>query len=172
MGTGKFALNTDVPVERSRAEIEQIVSKYGATGFASGWMGSRVVLSFDVRDRRVRFSLDLPPRDDRRFTHATRRTNQHATSAQEVERPPAEAMKLWEQACRQKWRALALAIKAKLEAVESEIATFEEEFLSYVVMPNGMTIGERLVPQLGEMTVTGNLPPLLEGPAKHGRRTP
>ena len=37
----------------------------------------------------------------------------------------------WEQACRQRWRALALVIKAKLEAIDAEISTFEEEFLPF-----------------------------------------
>jgi len=32
-----YAENTKVPVEKTRAEIERLVGKYGATRFASGW---------------------------------------------------------------------------------------------------------------------------------------
>lgn len=55
----------------------------------------------------------------------------------------------WEQACRQRWQALLLAIKAMLEAVAAGIAQFEDEFLAYLVDPttNG-TVGDLLRPQL------------------------
>src|SRR5262245_44396717 len=74
---------------------------------------------------------------------------------------PDAAFKEWEQACRQRWRALALAIKAKLEAVESGIATFEEEFLAYVVMPDGQTVGQHVLPNVERAYSTGQMPPLL-----------
>jgi hypothetical protein len=49
-----------------------------------------------------------------------------------------------EQAKRQKWRSLLLLVKAKLEAVDAKIATFEEAFLSDTVMPDGKTVWERV----------------------------
>jgi len=58
-------------------------------------------------------------------------------------------MRNWEQACRQKWRALCLAIKAKLEAVESGISHFEDEFLSQIIDPiTKKTVGELIRPEL------------------------
>ena len=33
----KYAATTDVPAEKSRAEIEATLRRYGATGFAYGW---------------------------------------------------------------------------------------------------------------------------------------
>src|SRR5215831_6317120 len=65
-----------------------------------------------------------------------------------------------EQDRRQRWRALALTIKAKLEAVEARIVSFETEFLPHLVMPNGQTFGEWAVPQLGELRESGRLPPI------------
>jgi hypothetical protein len=61
---------------------------------------------------------------------------------------------------RQRWRALSLVIKAKLESVESGIATIEQEFLANIVTPGGQTMAELLVPQLGEMRKQGRLPTL------------
>jgi hypothetical protein len=52
------------------------------------------------------------------------------------------------QANRQVWRALLLAIKAKLEVVESGIATVEEEFMPYIVTPDGRCLKDHLVPRL------------------------
>jgi hypothetical protein len=63
-----------------------------------------------------------------------------------------------EQQQRQRWRALTLVIKAKLEAVESGIATIEEEFLPHIVVPGGGTFGEWAVPQLRVIKEEGRLP--------------
>ena len=49
-----------------------------------------------------------------------------------------------EQAKRQKWRSLLLLVKAKLEAVDAKITTFEEAFLGDIVMPDGKTVYERV----------------------------
>lgn len=54
-------------------------------------------------------------------------------------------------------RCLLLAIRAKLEAVETGISTIESEFMAFVVMPNGQTIGERLTPMLTEARATGTM---------------
>lgn len=72
--------------------------------------------------------------------------------------------KSWEQACRQRWRALALVIKAKLEAVECGISTIEREFLANVVMPDGSTVGDVIEEQIANAYLTGKMPPLLEAP--------
>jgi hypothetical protein len=68
---------------------------------------------------------------------------------------------MWEQACRQRWRALNLVVKAKLEAVESGIATFEDEFLAYTMLPGGATVGQWLTPQLDEVYRRGDLSSVL-----------
>jgi hypothetical protein len=66
-------------------------------------------------------------------------------------------------ACRARWRALALVIKAKLEAVESGITTFEEEFLAHIVLPDGTTLGQWAAPRLAHVYDTGAMPPMLPG---------
>lgn len=71
----------------------------------------------------------------------------------------------YEQAVRQRWRALALLIKSKLEAVESGITVFEEEFMAHVVLPDGKTVGQHLLPQIAHSYESGHMPPLLPGAA-------
>jgi hypothetical protein len=68
----------------------------------------------------------------------------------------------WEQAERQKWRALLLVIKAKLECVENKIATFEEEFLAQIIMPGDKTVAEMILPQIEGAYASGRVQPLLE----------
>lgn len=144
MSGGRYAEKTTVPVEKSRAEVEQILARYGASSFMYGWSGSQVAIAFVVsvdsgQQRQVRFELPLPDRNEHRFTH-------HARGV----RTASAAEKEWEQSCRQRWRALTLVIKAKLEAIETGIASFEDEFLAYTVMPSGETVSEWLTPQMDD----------------------
>lgn len=151
-----YAQDTSVSVEKTKAEIETTLMRHGATGFVTGWQGNQAMIAFEMRDRRIKFMLPLPDRKDKRFQF---------TPSRQWQRTPEEALKAWEQECRSAWRALGLAIKAKLEAIERKITTFEEEFMAHIVLPTGMTIGETILPRLNE-TLSGNpLPPLLPGPA-------
>lgn len=138
----RYAQKTTVPVERSRNEIEATLARYGAQQFMYGWDAGGALIAFVVepspgQKRQVRFHLPLPSRDEKRFTHHSR-----------GRRTPEAAEREWEQACRQRWRSLLLVVKAKLEAVESGIATFEDEFLAYIMLPDGRTVGGWVTPQL------------------------
>jgi|AACY02.16.fsa_nt_gi hypothetical protein len=54
-------------------------------------------------------------------------------------------------------------IKAKLEAVEAGIVTFEEEFLPQTVLPDGSRVNEWAQPQMEQAYLEGKMPPLLPG---------
>jgi len=152
--SGTYAANTSVPVERSRAELERTLSRYGATAFGYLSDAGKAVIMFEAHGRRIRFDLPLPERDSRVFTH-------HARGA----RTATAALEAWEQACRQKWRALNLAVKAKLEAVEAGIAEFEDEFLAYIALPDGSTMSQRARPAIAHAYDTGTMPTLMPGGA-------
>ena len=70
--------------------------------------------------------------------------------------------KTYQQLCRSKWRSLVLAIKAKMECVQSGITTIEQEFLAHIVLPNGLTVGHHTIPQLKESYELNKMPALLE----------
>lgn len=145
-----YAANTTVPSEKSRAEIETTLARYGATHFAYMTSPDSAQVAFQYGNRKVRFSLALPNRQDRDFTH-------HARGA----RTASAAADRYEQAVRQKWRALALVVKAKLEAVESGISTFEQEFFAHTVLPSGRTVFEEVAPQVERVIETGAAAPLM-----------
>jgi hypothetical protein len=153
---GKYASTTTVPVEKSRGDLERVLARWGASSFGYGWTAGRAQIAFVHEGRRVRFDLPLPDETDPTFT--TYRRGQWGDVQQ---RSPEAAYRLWEQACRQRWRALLLVVKAKLEAVEVGISTFEDEFLAHVVLPDGSTVGEAIRPQIAEAYRTGVMPPLL-----------
>jgi len=127
-----YAATTDVPVVRTRAEIERVLIKHGAEGFAYGWTKDFDKIEFSWNGRHIRFLLPRPKRDTGDTPRQIRNLEQHD---------------------RQRWRALLLVVKAKLEAVESGISVFEEEFLAFIVMQDDRTIGEHLVPRLKEGTL-------------------
>lgn len=146
----RYASQTQVSTDKSRAEIERILRRYGATAFGYGWEEGRAVIQFDADGRRIRFVLPMPPRTDFQTTPSGRwRYDDDAID------------KAWEQAQRQRWRALTLAVKAKLEAVESGIASFEEEFLPYIVLPDGQTVGSHVLPRVAEAYQENSMPRLL-----------
>ena len=64
---------------------------------------------------------------------------------------------------RQKWRALLLVIKAKLESVDAKIATFEEAFATDIVMPSGRTVWEEIREPI-KLAYDGKPQTLLGGP--------
>ena len=133
-----FAKNTKVPVDRTRGEIEKTLGRYGALRFLCFTEQNRAVIIFEAHLRRLRSDLPLPDGDS------------------EKDR----------QKCRQKWRALLLAIKSKLEAVESHIETFEEAFLSHIVMPDGLTVGTPARPQIAAAYKGEPMQSLLPAPPK------
>lgn len=145
----KFASTTTVPAEKSRMEIERTLQKYGATGFAYATEDLNASIGFKCHNRIVRFHLPLPKLEDYKKTPTSRKRNQ------------VEMNKAKDQAVRQRWRCLALAVKAKLEVVESGISTFEDEFLSHIVTYDGRTVGEVVKPRLEESYKKGIGIPLL-----------
>lgn len=149
----RYAASTEVSSDRSRSEIERTLKRYGATAFAYAWEGQTATIAFKLTDRQIRFRLPLPDPAANEFTLTPTGRERSATAAEEA----------YEQAVRQRWRALALVIKAKLEAVEAGISTVEREFLDAVMLPDGRTVGEWIGPQLGAVYARGEMPALMPG---------
>ena len=63
----RYADATEVSVEKSRAEIEKTLTRYGATAFAYAWEGGRAVIQFQAKGRRIRFDLPLPDPSHARY---------------------------------------------------------------------------------------------------------
>ena len=116
------------------------------------------MIGFVINSKSVKFVLPLPSKTDKKFTHW-----RPGNGYYEKPRTAEKALAAWEQACRSKWRALCLCVKAKLEAVESGITSFEAEFLAHFVMPNGQTFGAYAIPQIEEAAQSGRMPALMLG---------
>ena len=115
MTLGQYAAGTSVPVERSRAEVERVVVKYGATKFGTLSEETKATVFFEIKGRQVQWAVPLPPKSQ-------------PTADREV---------------RRRWRVLVITVKAMLEAVESKLLTFDQAFLPHIVVPGtAKTIGE------------------------------
>lgn len=150
----KYAAQTNVSSELSRLEIEKTLIRYGAEGFAYATTQGRAIIGFSMNERQIKFVLPLPVLSEFRLT---------PTGRVRTENSQYEA---WEQACRQRWRALNLVIKAKLEAVECGISVFEDEFMANIVLPGGQTVSDFMKPQIEQAYISGEVPrllPMLEG---------
>ena len=133
----RYASETVVPIDRSKRQIEEMLRQNGAEQYHTGWDQARDIIEFGWKGKQIRFVLPrVNPKDFSRSPAGRTRTQSSLQQAVE-------------QADRQRWRALYLVIRAKLEAVEAGIAVFEEEFMAFIVIPGrNMTIGEILVPQI------------------------
>jgi len=150
--TKSYASGSEVPVSRSRQHLEQLLMAHGAEGFAYGWTAEADRVEFVWQGQRVRFTLPRPKRDKFVLTPSgLQRTEKQIQAAIEGED-------------RRRWRALLLVVRAKVEAVESGISIFEEEFLAFIVLPNERTVGEILVPQLQDGTIGRRLLPPSQQP--------
>src|SRR5688572_14662261 len=97
----RYAEKTTVNSDQSLLEIKRTVERYGATGFGHAYdtMGSDRIemVEFKLKNRRVRFLLTLPPADSSEFMFSPTGRNQRTAT---------QAKAAWEQAVRQRWRAL------------------------------------------------------------------
>lgn len=145
-----YAENTEVSVAKSIGEIVALIKKAGANRIAQAEEPSRVIIQFFLNDRLLRFTVNYPSWRD-----VPQYNGQHRFQTDAQRQAKAE------QRHRQRARALLLVIKAKLESVESGVETFEEAFLSNVVMPGGQTVGEMAMPQITQAYETGAPQPLM-----------
>jgi len=142
----RYAANTEVGIERTQLEIKSVLRRYGAERFVLAEEDKSASIGFTVRHLVVRLDIPLPSVAEFMETETGRA------------RKRSVAEKVYEQACRQRWRALLLAIKAKLESVEVGLSTLETEFMPFIVMPDGQTLGSHLMPKLIEAAESGRLP--------------
>jgi hypothetical protein len=133
-----YAVDTSVPVERSKSQIEALLTKHGAEGYHTGWQAPTPndpgwdAVEFAWKGKVIRFRISRP---------TAKQLASRRRSGRDIQRA-------LEQQSRSRWRVLFLVIKAKLEAVEAGVSVFEEEFMSFIVTASGRTVGEILLPRL------------------------
>ena len=137
----QYAKNTSVSVDRSKAEIERTLDRYGVDAFFYSKSASGAGIGFTFKGRTIKLNVPLPDRKEYR-DNKTGEAN-------------------WEKECRRLWRVLLLRIKGDLEAVESGLITFEDVFLAQTCLPDGSTVGQVIQEKINLMVTDGRMPKLL-----------
>ncbi len=146
-----YAERTEVSEERSRQQIEAMVSQIeGVDRFAYMKESNKAVIMFRHNQRVIRWLVNLPDRNSPEIKYKRGGYTRSDT----------EQMKRYKQSCRSLWRSLFLIIKAKLEAIERGIVSFEDEFLPYTSLPDGSTVGEWANQNIQKMIEAGTAPKL------------
>lgn len=133
----RYATDTSVSVDRSRAEIEKLLQRFGAESFGYAWDRGQESVGFVFQGKQVRLAMPLPKRESYRSEEA------------------------WAKERRRRLRVLVMALRALLVAVDDGLIGFEEAFLSWFVTPSGRTVGDELIPRLEAAAHRGELPLLL-----------
>jgi hypothetical protein len=149
---------TTVAVEKSQADIRQLLRKHGAGRFEFGeatddngttW----AALGFAMNGRAIRMRVPLKPINDQAAANKARRARSKTLGEIRGEMIEQEAKRIW--------RVLAWNLKARLEAVEEGVETFEEAFLAHLLDERtGETVYEQLV-RTGTVELGGPLLPEL-----------
>ena len=129
--TVRYAQNTTVNVDRSRVEVHKILRKHGASRIGDAWEPGRAAIQFEIKGRVARLSVPLP-------------TKEEIASRKFARKTPAALKKAVDKEERQRWRALVLLLKAKLESVEMGLSSFDHEFLAVLVLKDGRTVAESM----------------------------
>ncbi len=150
--TRKFAEGTEVPVAKSKFEIEELLRKWGCKQIVWGtdYDEARVMLQFvwrhDGNDYVAKFPVQMP--DD----ETLKKRAVHQTSYRFI---PAKFERLKEGRGRTEMRQLFLWLKACLNAVDAGIIDATAVFLPFLVGSDGRTVAEALVPQLPALHGSG-----------------
>lgn len=151
-----YAARTATTKAATTAELEKILAKYGCTSFISGTHEGQATIAFQVSGLNILMRIPLPDVNDKKFTHtptgrARDRDGVHAEH---------------QTAIRATWRALLILVKAKLVGIDQGVTTIEQEFLPHILLPNGQTFSDHVIPQIRTAYATGQIPPLLPGPGR------
>lgn len=136
---GEFAKGTTVDVGRTLGDIQRELSRFKCEGFGQYQDAVGIKIGFLKNGLNISMEINFPDRKSFKTTSNYR------------ERSEAAIDKCVQEETRRLMRSLLLVIKAKLVAVSDGVATFEQEFMPYIVMSDGQTLSRKLLPPLLEM---------------------
>lgn len=158
-----YAENTSVSIEKSRAELDTLLRKHGASQrvFGDDDVNGRAVICFALGGRQYQLEIPLPKLSE--FERCKRRGWMQR-------RTMPDQLRAHDQACRSRWRAVVLITKAKLEFASMGVSTIEREFLADLVLADGQTVHAAVTTGIQEQYLTGK-PIALLGPASRTNAT-
>lgn len=130
--SNRYASGTRVAPDRSRAEIESTLVRYGVTHYGVVTTPDAAVLAFQLAGQNYRITLPLPNPQDRKYTRTSTGQARAATPARQA----------YEQDVRARWRVLLLVIKARLEMATLLGQPIADALVEHRVLGDGRTVAE------------------------------
>lgn len=140
----RYAEGTVVSVAKSQQEISTLLTNAGAAPMGFQFHDDHAIVAFTLTTKTPEVKKDgvITQVANERKTHVMMRLELPARAKFAKKKvhgwmqdcSSEEQTKRWEQACRERWRALVLVLKAKLVSVESKVETVEEAFLAHLVV--------------------------------------
>lgn len=158
-----YAAGTDVTVERSRAELDQLLTKHGATEIGILRRPAGTLVVFVLEGLRIRQTVAQPDPESLRRPAAPKSRNQHTRGIPSGALLEQQLTQAVEAELRRRWRALILITKAKLELIEHGDSTIAREFMADTVLPSDETVGEVMLPRIAKALADHTMPPLQLG---------
>lgn len=150
MMSGQYAQGTNVSAERSQAEIQNTLRRFGANRLMIGVDDEEhtAMIGFQRGDRQYRVQVRMPSPD------------QFEKSPKGRTRTAAVKYKAYNQELRRRWRTLANGVKAMLALAEDGLIPVEELLLPFTMLPEGGTVADHVLPDLEIAAKAGELPEL------------
>lgn len=125
--------DTDVPVGRTKHAFEDLLRRYGATGFtvSEDYASRTVVVAFSLAVGGEQQEIRLPVS----YTVVLRRLRQMPEFVKKAGRYNNREAWEQEQAARVAWRHLILWAEATLSAVDAGLYTLQEAFFAHTMIP-------------------------------------
>ena len=135
-----YAEKTQVPISRSRVQIETELTRYGIQEYGIGHSPRGTGIIFKYDGKVYKMNVNEPDGDE------------------------FDTQRKLEQAKRSRWRLLLLCVKAKLNLIQSGQSSFEDEFLAYMALPDGSTVSDFMQqPENIERLQKSKMPKMLVG---------
>jgi hypothetical protein len=132
-----YAQGTTVDVSKSRAEIDALLTRHGATQVIIKTEASRGTVAFEIDAHRYRIEMPLPSVEEVQLKASAMRGWEGRDPSYKTRWIAAELAQMH----RERWRALLLVMKSKLEIARiCGFSSVEREFLADMVLPNGGTV--------------------------------
>ncbi len=158
-----YAEGTTVPVEKTKTELDVLLGKHGATqrgSFTDDTKGVAVVL-FQLDGRKYQILVPLPQAHD--VMPSKTKDEPRGWNGWDAKKRQAWVSKTFDQRSRERWRAVLLLCKAKLELVALGVSSVEREFLADLVLPTGERVHDAVAKNIQTYYVNGTPPTRLLG---------
>lgn len=123
----RYGARTSKTAAQSRAEVEDLLARHGASDFGYRSEQGAAIISFTLDNKPHEYRLPLPAESEFYYYADNRK------------RPAKDVVALHEQAVRARWRAAVLVVRARLEAFACGIESFSDAFRPRALLPQHAT---------------------------------